>query len=344
MTYTLEYIANLVRGELEGDPSILVQGVSGINEAKEGDITFLHNPKYTSSLETTNASVVLIPKNISKATKPVIRCQNPYLALAKVIELFYKTEEEIPGISDKSVIGKDCRIGKDVTIYPYTYIGKNVTIEDKAVVYPHVYIGDECTIGNETVIFSNVSIYCQTIIGSKVRIHSGTVIGSDGFGYAHDGKAFYKIPQVGKVIIEDEVEIGANVTIDRGSLGQTIIKRGAKIDNLVQLAHNVVVGEGTAIAAQSGISGSTTVGKNVVMGGQAAAVGHINIGDNTMVAGRGGVSKTVKPGSKIAGFIGMPVDKWHESEVLYRKLPELYKTIKELKKMVEKIEDKKLRS
>jgi UDP-3-O-[3-hydroxymyristoyl] glucosamine N-acyltransferase len=290
-------IAELLEGELNGDPNIIIKGISGIREAEEGDITFLANRKYYSLMQTTRASAVIIPKDISFNLKPIIKVENPSLAFAKLISIFSPMKVAHPkGIHPTALIGKDVELGKDIGIGAYTVICDNVKIGDRTIVYSGCYIGHHTIIGSDTLIYPNVTVREEIKIGSRVIIHSGTVIGCDGFGYATVGGIHHKIPQVGIVEIGDDVEIGANVTIDRARFNKTVIGKGTKIDNLVQIAHNVIIGQNCIIVAQTGISGSTTIGKGVILAGQTGIVGHITIGDGAVVAAQSGVSKSVACG------------------------------------------------
>ena len=342
MKKTLKELADFVGGELTGGDKIEISGVGGLDEAKEGQITFLANSKYAANIESTGASAIIVPEEITKASKPLIRVKKSYLAFAKVMTLFASEIPTLPvGIHQTAVIGKNVRIAKSAAIGAYTVIGDEVTIGENTVIYSHVYIGDKTKIGHNVLIYPLVSIRNDVEIGHKVIIHSGTVIGSDGFGFAPtgDGKNF-KIPQLGKVIIADEVEIGANVTIDRATMGATKIGQGTKIDNLVQIAHNVEIGENCLIVAQVGISGSTKIGNNVVVAGQAGIVGHISIGDKAKIGGKAGVTRPVKTGEVVSGFPARPHREALKIEAQLHKLPELVQKIKELENKIKELEEK----
>lgn len=341
MRKTLKEIAKFIDGEIVGDGSIVITGVAGIKEAVEGDITFLANPKYSPLIDTTRASAIITSREVEKVPKPIIRTENPSLAFAKIISLAAPNEARHPkGIHPSAVIGKDVALGKDVSIGPYAVIEDSVSIGDKSIIYAGCFIGHHTKIGSDTLIYPNVSIRENIIIGSRVIIHSGTVIGSDGFGFATIKGLHHKIPQIGIVEIGDDVEIGANVTIDRARFDKTVIGRGTKIDNLVQIAHNVLVGENSIIVAQAGISGSTVIGKNVTLAGQAGLVGHITIGDGAVVAAQGGVTKSVPPNTVVSGYPARPHDKAKRINACVQNLPKLYEQVTELKKKIQDLEAK----
>jgi UDP-3-O-[3-hydroxymyristoyl] glucosamine N-acyltransferase len=335
MEKTLGQLTDFLGGELCGDPKIVITGIKGIEDAKEGEITFLSNPKYMKFLETTRASAIIVSPEISHANRALIKIENPYLAYAKVVALFAADQRDYFGISPHAVVHPDAKVDKECAVYPFVYVGKGAVIKRHAVLYPGVYLGDEAQIGEESIIYPNVTIMERCVIGDRVIIHAGTVIGSDGFGFAHEGTKQVKIPQIGIVIIEDDVEIGSNCSVDRAALGVTWIKKGVKIDNLVQIGHNVVVEEDSILVAQVGISGSTHVGKNVILAGQAGLVGHITIGDGVIVTAKSGVYKDIEPGQVMSGYPMLPHKKWLRAMPLVGRLPELKKEIDTLKKQVE---------
>jgi len=341
MPRTLKEIAGFLDGELIGNADTLITGISGIKEAQAGDITFLANPKYLSLLEKTRASAVITSKDITAAPKPIIRTENPSLAFARMVSLMAPCQIKHPkGIHPSAILGKDVSLGRDVAIGPYTVIEDNVSIGDETVIYSGCFIGHHSRIENNSLIYPNVSIRERISIGSRVIIHSGTVIGSDGFGFATIEGLHHKIPQIGTVEIGDDVEIGANVTIDRARFDKTVIGRGTKIDNLVQIAHNVITGENCIIVAQVGISGSTSVGNNVVLAGQAGIVGHVSIGDNAVVMAQSGVSKSIPAGTMVWGYPAKPASTAKRVNACVQNLPRLYETIAGLKKKVEELEKK----
>lgn len=329
----LEEIARLVEGELVGDRSVTITGVAGIKEAKKGDITFLANTKYLPFLDQTEASAVITSKEVHSKSKTLVRTLNPSLAFTRVLSLFSDSKpERTPGIHASAVVDKTVRLGSGVSIGPHVVIGKDSVVGDNAVIEAGVFIGEACTIGADVWIYPNVTIREATEIGDRVMIHSGAVIGSDGFGYETVDGAHVKIPHTGWVQIEEDVEIGANVCVDRGRFSKTWIQKGAKIDNLVQIAHNVVIGPNCLVVSQSGISGSAELGKNVVLAGQVGLVGHITLGDNTIVAARSGVTKSFPSGSVLLGEPARPIAEQKKILVLIAKLPELFKEFLELKK------------
>lgn len=341
MQKPLKEIARLIEGEVIGDESMVITGVAGIREAGEGDITFLANPKYSSLVEDTRASAIITAKDMDYRAKTLVRVNNPSLAFAKVVSAFSPEQISHPkGIDPRAAIGKGVSLGKGVAIGPFAVIEDNVSIGNNVIIYSGCFIGGNVRIGNDTLIYPNVSIRERIIIGERVIIHSGTVIGSDGFGYAAVNGLHQKIPQIGTVEVGDDVEIGANVTIDRARFDKTVIGRGTKIDNLVQIAHNVIIGENSIIVAQVGISGSTTVGNNVTMAGQAGVVGHITIGDNAVVMAQAGVSKSVPPNTLVWGYPAKPVAVAKRVNAAVQNLPRLYRTITELKKKIEELESK----
>jgi UDP-3-O-[3-hydroxymyristoyl] glucosamine N-acyltransferase len=339
MEKTLREVALLIGAALEGDADAKVHTITGIDKAGDGDLTFVANPKYARYIATTGATGIICSPDISAPGKNLLKVANPYLAYAKIMNFLYPPRQEAGTVDQRACIGRDVRLGNRVTVYPQVYIGEGCVIDDNVTVYPHCYIGDRVRIGAGTLLYPNVTIREGCIVGKRVIIHAGAVIGSDGFGFAKDGAAYHKIPQVGIVQIDDDVEIGANVTIDRAALGRTWIQRGAKIDNLVQIAHNVVIGEDSAIVAQVGISGSTKVGNRVVMGGQVGTVGHITIGDDVMVGAKGGVSSDIPAGQIISGAPHMPHRTWLKASQTFQKLPEMRRSLHELEKKVAALEN-----
>ena len=323
MKRSLNDIAAFVGGTVSGDGEAPIEGIRGLEEAGPGDLTFLANAKYRRLLETTGAGAILVAPGTMAAGKNLLLVADPYSALGKLLAWFYPEEEEPPGISGQAVIEAGAEVSAEAVIYPGVYIGRRARVERGAVLYPGVFIGREAVIGEETTLYPRVTVYRRCRIGRRVILHAGVVVGSDGFGFANPGRENRKIPQVGYVQIDDDVEIGANTTIDRGTIGRTWIRQGAKIDNLVQIAHNVVIGERSVIVAQVGISGSTQLGTGVVLGGQAGVVGHIRIGDYVMAAARAGIHKDVPPGQIVAGAPHRPHREWLKQEAALAKLPEM---------------------
>lgn len=342
MRKTLKEIAELLRGlksEIVGDSSVIITGANGIKEAVAGDITFLANSRYTSLLDTTAASAIITSQDIKESSKPIIRTDNPSLAFAKVISLIAPDNaKHFKGIHPTAILGKNVKLGKDLALGPYVIIEDDVILGDNTVIYPGTFIGKGSNIGDGALIYSNVSIRERIILGKRVIIHSGTVIGSDGFGFVTVDGVHHKIPQVGIVEIGDDVEIGANVTIDRARFGKTIIGSGTKIDNLVQIAHNVVIGKNCLIVAQVGIAGSTTLGNNVTIAGHAALTGHVTIGDGAIVAAGAGVGKSVPANAIVSGWPARPFNTMQKVNACAQNLPKLFNLVKEFKKRIEKLE------
>ncbi len=339
MQKTLKEIAKLVDGEIVGKDDKVITGTSGIKEAEEGDITFLANPKYAPLVNQTKASAIIVSRNYESCAKTIIRTDNPSLAFAKVIDAFIPKDNFRPkGIHPTVIVGKNVSLGKNVGIGPYTVIEDNVTIADDTIIYSGVFIGHDAKIGSSSLIYSNVSLREQVLIGNRVIIHNGAVIGADGFGFATIEGKHHKIPQIGIVEICDDVEIGANTAIDRARFNKTVIGRGTKIDNLVHIAHNVVVGENSLIVAQAGISGSTVIGNNVIIAGQAGLVGHINIGDGAVLAAQAGVTKSVPANTTVSGYPARKHEEALRVNACIQNLPKLCQQIRELKKKIEELE------
>ncbi|MFH1519051.1 MAG: UDP-3-O-(3-hydroxymyristoyl)glucosamine N-acyltransferase [Candidatus Omnitrophota bacterium] len=335
MRFTLGEIADLVGGELVGDPKITITGISGIEEAKDGDITFLANPKYISLVETTKAAAIITSREDIETTKPLIKTDNPSMAFTKVVSLATPNKVEHPqGIHPSAVISAGANLAKGVVVGAHAVIEDGVEVGQGSIIYAGCYLGRLVKVGEKCLFYPHVSIRERTEIGDRVIIHSGAVIGSDGFGFTMVKGVQTKIPQIGTVSIEDDAEIGANVTIDRARFDKTIIGKGTKIDNLVQIAHNVVTGENCIIIAQVGISGSTVLGKEVILAGQAGIVGHIRIGDKAIVAAQAGVTKSVPAGTKVSGYPAKPHQTACRVNACLQRLPDLYKKVKELEKKV----------
>lgn len=342
MTFTAAQIALLINGRMEGDANALVSSFGKIEEAVAGQLSFFANPKYEDFLYTTGASVIIINDSFElkqpvKAT--LIRVKDAYSAFAVLLTHYQQMmQQQMIGVQEPVYISKSASYGKNIFIGAFAYLSDNVTVGDGCKIYPHVFLGDGVKVGNHTVIHPGVKIYNNCVIGHNVIIHAGTVIGSDGFGFAPqtDG-SFKKVPQIGNVVLEDNVEIGANTTIDRATMGSTIIKAGAKLDNLIQIAHNVEIGNSTVIAAQTGISGSTKIGKGVMIGGQAGVVGHITIGDGVKINAQSGVSKTLEPGKAVTGSPAQDFTASLRTQAMIRKLPEMEKRIKELEDLIKQL-------
>jgi len=339
MKFTAKQIAKFLNGEIEGDPKIKVNDVAKIEEGKPGTLSFLANPKYTAYIYETNSSIVLVNKDF-KPEQPVsatlIRVENSYEAFAKLLNIVNKSLLDKKGIDASARVCKSSKIGTNVYIGAFVYIGENVKIGKNVKIYPHTYIGDNVTIGDNVSIYAGVKIYHACNIGDECIIHAGAVIGSDGFGFAPDEQGNYnKIQQVGNVIIEKRVEIGANTCIDRATMGSTVIKEGVKLDNLIQIGHNVIVGKNTVAAAQTGISGSTQIGERCMFGGQVGLAGHIKVGDNVVFGAQAGVPNDVKSGEKLLGSPAIPFMDYKRSFIIQKRLPEIREEVLKLRKEID---------
>ena len=335
MSYTAKQIADFLQGEVIGNPEATVSNFSKIEEGKPNTITFLANPKYTSYIYETEADIVLvnkdfIPEKPVKAT--LVKVENAYTALGYLMDMVNKAIPQKKGVESMSFISDSASVGKDIYVGAFAYIGDNVEVGDNVKIYPNSYIGDNVKIGNGTIIYPGVKIYYDTKIGANCIIHSGAVVGADGFGFSREGEIYNKIPQLGNVIIEDDVAIGANTTIDRSVMGSTIIRKGVKLDNLIQIAHNCEIGENTAMAAQVGIAGSTKIGENCVFGGQVGIGGHITIGKNSQIGAQSGIISNTKEGSELLGSPAYPVKNFFKSSIIIPKLPDIYRQINAMEK------------
>jgi UDP-3-O-[3-hydroxymyristoyl] glucosamine N-acyltransferase len=348
MQFTAAQIAGLINGKIEGDGNVAVSSFGKIEEASAGQLAFLANPKYEDFLYSTGASIVIV--NDSQTLKQpisatLIRVRDAYSAFASLLSWYQEMiTRQMTGIQQPSFISSTARLGENVFVGAFAYIGDSVSIAADVKIFPNVYIGNNVKIDQGTILHPGVKIYHDCVVGKMVTIHAGTVIGGDGFGFApqSDG-SFKKVPQIGNVVIEDHVEIGANTTIDRATIGSTIIKSGAKLDNLIQIAHNVEVGNNTVIAAQSGVSGSTKIGNNVMIGGQAGIVGHIQIADGAKINAQSGVSKSIKnPNSAVTGSPAFEYTSALRSQALSRNLPDLERRLKELEKLIQQLLNEKV--
>jgi len=334
----LREIAALVGGEVIGDDQVLITGISSLDQASRGEISFFFDSRYKDLVKNTKASALILSRKIDTYPGPQVVVRDPKLAYARVAEIFVSPVPRFSGISRDAAIDETSSIGENVSIYPMVYVGKGATIGDNVTIFPGTFIGDRVRIGKGTVLYPNVTVLQDCIIGSGVIIHAGCVIGSDGFGYVRDGAKNVKIPQLGIVQIDDEVEIGANTTIDRAAHGKTWIKRGVKTDNLIQIAHNVVIGEDTIIVALTGISGSVQIGREVVIGGQVGIKDHVKIGDRAMVGSAAGVHKSVSPGESVLGNPTMPPRLWLKTRGLIARLPQFIDRLRSLEKRLKKLE------
>lgn len=335
MKVTPELIASLTGGTIEGSKDCEITGFAKIEEAKSGDISFIANPKYSHYASTTNASALLVGEDYEapegvKAT--LIRVKDPYAALASLLRRFSETDSK-SGIEQPCVIAGDATLGQNVYIGAFAYIGKGVKIGDNAKIYPHSYIGDGAEIGAYTIVRPNVTISERCRIGERCIIHSGCVIGADGFGFAPEGEEYKKIPQIGIVVVEDDVEIGANTTVDRATMGETVIGKGTKLDNLIQVAHNVRIGRNNVIAAQAGIAGSTVIGDSNRIGGQVGIAGHIKFGSRCEIGAQSGINKGYRDGARIIGYPATDIATFAKTAVLLRRLPDLFRDMEELKEL-----------
>lgn len=339
MGYTLREIADHLQGKLEGPEERIIDGVAPLDQAQPNQLSFLADNKYLSHLSSCRAGAILaseeaqIPPNFA-----VIRTPHPYYSFAKAVEFIFKPyQKPQPTISPQASLAQNVHIGENVYIAPFVHIEEDVQIGDGTVIYPFTYIGKETTIGMNCTIYSRVSIYPRTQIGHRVILHAGVVLGSDGFGYTLHQGAHYKIPQVGRVVIEDDVEIGANSTIDRATMGETRIGKGTKVDNLVQIAHNVRIGQGGIIVSQCGISGSCSLGNYVTLAGQVGIADHITVGDQAIVAAKSGLSKNVPEKSVMFGYPAKPISEMKRILALINRLPDMKKKIQQLESKVQKL-------
>jgi UDP-3-O-[3-hydroxymyristoyl] glucosamine N-acyltransferase len=335
----LKELADKLGASLSGDGDTEILDVAGIREAERGHVTYIAGKNYLKDLEHCRASAVLVPEDSPDMHLPLLRVKNPRLAFARAIGLFRVKPSGSLGISDKAFIGNNVTIGANCSLHPFVVVDDNARIGDRVTLYPGVYIGKGSSIDDDSLIYPNVSIGHTVSVGKRVIIHAGTVVGSDGFGFVTDSGKHHKIPQVGGVLIGDDVEIGANCSIDRATLGNTVIRKGTKIDNLVQVAHNVTIGEHCILAGQVGIAGSTTLGNYVVLGGQAGVADHITIGDQVMAGGGSAITRDVEAGQVIAGRNAMPVKDWLKVQAVLPKLPELKKNLSRLEKQIQEIKD-----
>jgi UDP-3-O-[3-hydroxymyristoyl] glucosamine N-acyltransferase len=344
MEFTAQVIAQYLNGDIEGDPQEKVDNISRIEEGKKGTLAFLANEKYEKYLYTTQASIVLVNRDLhlsQKVNTTLIRVDDAYQAFASLLTLYQSSLPQKKGIDANSFIDTSAKVGEGCYIGAFAFLGENSIVGQNVKIYPQVYIGDNVKVGNNTILYPGVKIYKDCEIGENCIIHASTVIGSDGFGFAPGEGTYQKIPQIGNVVIEDDVEIGSNVSIDRSTIGSTIIHKGTKIDNLIQIAHNVEIGENSVIIAQAGIAGSTKLGKNVVLAAQAGVVGHITVADNVKIGAQAGVTHSVKEEGAI--LLGSPAHDYRETKkslIIFRKLPELYEKINQLEKELKDLQNK----
>jgi UDP-3-O-[3-hydroxymyristoyl] glucosamine N-acyltransferase len=337
MKRSLESLASEVGGRVKGDGSVWISGLAGIEGAREDDITFVSNERFIPLLKKTKAAAAIVAQEIADVSLPLLITPNPLLAMAKILTLFTARPYVSGGVSAAAWVSPSAQVSEDATIYPFVCIGDEVRIGPRVTIYPGASIGPQVTIGEDSIIHPQVTIYPRCVLGKRVIVHGGTVIGADGFGFVKDGEVNVRIPQVGIVEIEDDVEIGANCCIDRATFGKTLIKKGVKIDNLVQIAHNVQIGEHSIIVAQVGISGSTKLGKNVTLAGQVGLVDHIEIGDNVMIGAQSGIGKDVPANQIVLGTPHLPRWQFLRVAAVWTKLPEMKKELDLLMKRVEEL-------
>jgi UDP-3-O-[3-hydroxymyristoyl] glucosamine N-acyltransferase len=347
MEFTAEQIAALINGQVLGNPQVKVTGLAKIEEGQEGTLSFLSNPKYEEYIYSTKSSICIV-NNTFDPSKPLpssltlIKVEDAYSCFAKLLEAYAQMTRKQPGIEQPSFISQTAKIGEHLYLGAFAYVGDNALIGNNVAIYPNAYIGDNVKIGDNTVIHPGATIYNDCVIGNRCVIHAGVVVGADGFGFAPNDKGeFQKVPQIGNVVIEDDVEIGSNTTIDRATMGSTFIRKGVKIDNLCQIAHNVDVGQHTAMAAQVGVAGSAKIGQHVMIGGQAGISGHLKIADGTKIVAQSGIPSTVKKADTLMGSPGIPLDDFKRSYFGFRKLPFILTKLQELEKQLkELIKDK----
>jgi len=334
---TVSELAQQIGGELKGDGSVLVHGVSAVDAVTPGCVTLAENEELFAKAEASQAAAIVVSFDLRESRKPLIRVTKTALALAKMLAIFHPPQRPEAGVHPAAFVGRDVRLGSGVHVGPHAVVKDGASIGDRTVIDAGAVVGEGVVIGADCVIHCNATLYRDITLGSRVIVHSGTVIGSDGFGYAQDGKTRVKIPQVGTVVIEDDVEIGANVAIDRSTLGATVVKRGTKIDNLVQIAHNVVIGENTVVCGLVGVSGSVTIGDNVTIAGQVGMADHVTIGSNATIGAQSGVSKSLEGGQYYLGSPAVPIGLASRQYAVWANLPELSKRVRELEKQLEEL-------
>jgi UDP-3-O-[3-hydroxymyristoyl] glucosamine N-acyltransferase len=338
--YTLSAIARIVGGEVAGDGDVIIKGVASLEKAGSSDLSFVADKKYLPALEKSKAGAIVCTTDVKSPRNNLLYVKNPHLSFGMIVELFHPLDVAGTGIVHPTVVfGEDVQLGKTVSIGPYVTVGDRCALSEGVVIGSLVSIGNDVEIGEHTRIYPNVTIYDKTRIGMRCLIHAGVVLGGDGFGFARDDSGRHrKIPQIGGLVIGDDIEIGSNCTIDRGSVDNTVIARGAKFDNLVHVAHNVKIGEDSLLVAQVGVSGSTTIGKNVVLAGQAGVAGHLEIGDGGIIGGQAGVTKSVQPGEIVSGYPARPHKKTLKTQASLVKIPQMLERIKELEKKLRNLE------
>jgi len=333
----LRDLAELIGARPVGEADLMINGVAGVAEAGPGQVTFIAAPKYAPYLENTRAAAVILPAENPNLPLAQLVAENPRVAFARVMAYFYPEQAGFEGVSPQAWVHPEARVGEDSVVYPLAFVGRGAVLGRRVVLYPGVCLGEDVEVGDDSVLFANVSVYSGTRLGCRVRVHAGAVLGSDGFGYAPDGERYHKITHAGRVVVEDDVEIGAGTTVDRAVIGETRIGAGTKLDNLVQVAHNVVIGRHTVVASQTGISGSTVVGSHVQMGGQVGLVDHITIGDGVRIGAQSGVPNDVPVGETVSGSPPLPHREWLRVVAVWRNLPRLQARVKALEKELEEL-------
>lgn len=340
MEFTAEQIASVIGGKIEGDKDAKVRTFAKIEEGVEGAISFLSNPKYTHYIYDTKSSVVIVNEDVElegTVAPTLIRVKNAYESIAQILQIYEASKPKKTGVSPQAYISPTAKLGKDCYVGPFACIGEGTVIGDGCQIYPHAVVGDNVKMGNGCILYPNTTVYQGCKIGNNVTLHAGSVIGADGFGFAPNADGYDKIPQIGIVTIEDNVEIGANTCVDRSTMGSTVIRKGVKLDNLVQVAHNVEIGENTVMSAQVGIAGSTKVGSWCMFGGQVGIAGHITIGDKTFLGAQSGVPGSLKGGEELIGTPPMNPRNYFKSQAIFRRLPDMYKELEALKKTIEEL-------
>lgn len=343
MEFTAEQIANVIGGRVEGNKDAKVHTFAKIEEGTEGAISFLSNPKYTHYLYNTKSSIVIVNEDLElekDVDATLIRVKNAYESIAKLLQIYEASKPKKTGVAPQAYIAPSAKLGNNCYVGPFAYVGEGAEIGDGCQIYPHAVIGDNVKVGTNCIFYPNTTIYQGCKIGNNVTIHAGSVIGADGFGFAPGADGYDKIPQIGIVVIEDNVEIGANTCVDRSTIGATVIHKGVKLDNLVQVAHNVEIGENTVMSAQVGIAGSTKVGSWCMFGGQVGLAGHITIGDKTFLGAQSGVPGSLKGGEELIGTPPMNPRAYFKSQAIFRRLPDMYKDLNDAKKKIEELNEK----
>lgn len=343
MEFTAEQIANVIGGRVEGNKDAKIHTFAKIEEGTEGAISFLSNPKYTHYLYNTKSSIVIVNEDLElekDVDATLIRVKNAYESIAKLLQIYEASKPKKTGVAPQAYIAPSAKLGNNCYVGPFAYVGEGAEIGDGCQIYPHAVIGDNVKVGTNCILYPNTTIYQGCKIGNNVTIHAGSVIGADGFGFAPGADGYDKIPQIGIVVIEDNVEIGANTCVDRSTMGATVIHKGVKLDNLVQVAHNVEIGENTVMSAQVGIAGSTKVGSWCMFGGQVGLAGHITIGDKTFLGAQSGVPGSLKGGEELIGTPPMNPRAYFKSQAIFRRLPDMYKDLNDAKKKIEELNEK----